>query len=284
MRSSPRSLTPRESTWALLDVWLEGGMQAAAPPLSSEEVRRVISTLAPLTRKTEIVLVGGQALAFWSARFAEQSGEIRVVASKDIDFEGSSDAARIAATLLDAKVMIPSPVEASPVTGVVTFTDADGFDRTLDFIGAPRGLDAEDVRETAVRVDLGTSANRVTQASFWVMHPERCMESRIYNTVELQRDDPLGLDQLRVSVPVARRWSEVILDDDALDHDQGVRAVLSLNERIFEKCCDDRCFGAVYERHGIDPFHAVLLDPRLPQAFQDRRYPQMARRLKGIRA
>ena len=106
-------------------------MQAGAPPLRSEEVRRVITALAPLTRKTDIVLIGGQALAFWSARFAEPSGEISVVASKDIDFEGSADAARTAATLLDAEVMIPSPVEPSPVTGVVTFTDADGNTKKL---------------------------------------------------------------------------------------------------------------------------------------------------------
>ena len=259
-------------------------MQAALPPLRSEEVRRVISVLAPLTRKTEIVLVGGQALAFWSARFAEESGEISVVASKDIDFEGSADAARIAATLLDGKLMIPSPVEPSPITGVVTFTDADGFDRTLDFIDAPRGLNAEDVRETAIRVDFKVSVDQGTQTSFWVMHPERCMESRIYNTIELQRDDPLGLGQLRVSIPIAQRWAEAILDDGALDPDQGVRAVLSLNERIFGRCCDDRCFRAVYERHGVDPFDAVLLDPRLPEAFQSKRHPQMINRLERIRA
>lgn len=258
-------------------------MQAAVPPLGSEEVRRVINALAPLTQETDVVLVGGQALAFWSARFADPSSEISVIASKDIDFEGSADAARVAATLLDARLMIPSPREPSPITGVVTFTDADGFDRTLDFIGAPRGLDAEDVRETAVRVDLNASTGKPDKASFWVMHPERCMESRIYNTVELRRDDQLGLDQLRVSVPVARRWSEAILDDDVLDPDEGVRAVLSLNERIFEKCCDDRCFRFVYDRHGIDPFQAVLLDSRLPQAFQDKRYPQMVGRLESIR-
>jgi hypothetical protein len=258
-------------------------MQAGAPPLRSEEVRRVITALAPLTPKTDIDLIGGQARAFWSARFAEPSGEISVVASKDIDFEGSADAARAAATLLDAEVMIPSPVEPSPVTGVVTFTDADGYDRTLDFIGAPRGLDAEDVRETAVRVDLDASPGQSMDASFWVMHPER-MESRIYNTIELRRVDQLGLDQLRVSVPVARRWSEAILDDETLDHGLRSRAVLSLNERIFAKCCDDRSFHAVYDHHGIDPFQAVLLDGRLPQAFRDRRYPQMVRRLESLRA
>jgi hypothetical protein len=206
------------------------------------------------------------------------------VASKDIDFEGSADAARTAAILLDAKVMIPAPVEPSPITGVVTFKDAEGFDRTLDFIGAPRGLDPEDVRETAVRVDLEGSPSGSDAASFWVLHPERCMESRIYNTIELQRDDQLGLGQLQVSVPIARRWSEVILGDETLDPARRVRAVLNLNERIFEKCCDDPCFRAVYDRYGLDPFRAVLLDPRLPQAFRERRYPQMVSRLESIRA
>lgn len=258
-------------------------MEAASPPLRSEEVRRVIGVLAPLTQETDIVLVGGQALAFWSARLVDPSGEISVVASRDIDFEGSADAARTAATLLDARLMIPSSREPSPITGVVTFTDAEGFDRTLDFIGAPGGLDAEDVRETAVRVELDAPAVEPVEASLWIMHPERCMESRVYNTIELQRVDPLGLDQLRVSVPIARRWSEAILDDAALDPDRGVRAVLSLNERIFEKCCEDRCFRVVFDRHGIDPFQAVLLDPRLPEAFQDKRYPQMVRRIEGVR-
>jgi hypothetical protein len=59
---------------------------------------------------------------------------------------------------------------------------------------------------------------------------------------------------------------------------------LTLNERIFHRCCDDRCFRDVYDRHGVDPFQAVLLDPRLPQAFQDKRYPQIAGRLESIRA
>lgn len=64
------------------------------PPLRPEEVQRVLGQLVPLTRDTQIVLVGGQALAFWSARFADSSGEIEAVTSKDIDFEGNADAAR----------------------------------------------------------------------------------------------------------------------------------------------------------------------------------------------
>lgn len=37
------------------------------PPLRPEEVQRVLGQLVPLIQDTQIVLVGGQALAFWSA-------------------------------------------------------------------------------------------------------------------------------------------------------------------------------------------------------------------------
>jgi len=257
-------------------------MQEAKPPLRVEEVERVLGLLAPLSESAQIVLVGGQALAFWSARFAEPAGEIRVVASKDIDFEGSAAAARRAAQLLGGEVMIPPPREPSPMTGTVTFVDADGIDRSLDFIDAPRGLDAEDVRATAIRVEL-SMPSRDDRAVLWVMHPERCMESRIYNTIDLGRDDELGLSQLEVSVPVTRRWSQSLLEDRTIEERRRQRAVLDLNERIFQLCSEDRCFLAIHRRYGVDPFEAVLADPRLPEDFLTKRYSQMRERLAEIR-
>jgi hypothetical protein len=257
-------------------------MQEAKPPLRAEEVQRILSLLKPLSDKAQIILVGGQALAFWSARFAEPRGEISVVASKDIDFEGSADSARLAGRLLGGEVMIPSPLEPTPVTGVVTFIDSDGIDRSLDFIRAPRGLTAADVRDTAIRVDLPALAGGGATA-LWVMHPERCMESRVYNTIELARDDSLGLDQLEVSIPIARRWSESLLDDESIEERDRQRAVLRLNERVFKKASEDRCFLKVYRRFAIDPFAAVLDDDRLPEGFRAKRYPQMQQRLAEIR-
>ena len=168
------------------------------------------------------------------------------------------------------------------MTGTVAFVDADGVDRSLDFLSAPRGLDAEDVRETAIRVELSMSS-QTNHAVLWVMHPERCMESRIHNTIDLGRDDELGLSQLEVSVPIARRWSLSLLDDETLGERRRLRAVLDLNERIFKLCSEDRCFLAVYRRYAIDPFAAVLADPRLPEDFLTKRYPQMRERLAAIR-
>jgi hypothetical protein len=65
-------------------------MQEAKPPLRVEEVERILGLLTPLSESAQIVLVGGQALAFWSARFAEPSGEFGPLASKDIDFSAGA--------------------------------------------------------------------------------------------------------------------------------------------------------------------------------------------------
>jgi hypothetical protein len=257
-------------------------MQEAKPPLRPEEVQRVLGDLEPLIRDAQVILVGGQALAFWSGRL-RAAGEIDIVTSKDIDFEGTADAARLAGRLLGAEVMIPSAREPSPLTGVVTFVDTDGIERSLDFIGAPRGLTDEDVRETAIQVTLA-GAGTDEPVAFWVMHPERCMESRIYNTIELDRTDATGLSQLRASIPIARRWSEALLGDDAIEQRARQRAVLALNERIFEKCCEDYCFLAVHARHGVDPFDAVINDARLPKGFAEKRYPKMVDRLAKKRS
>ena len=35
----------------------------------------------------------------------------------------------------------------------------------------------------------------------------------------------------------------------------------------------------VYARHGLEPFDAVLAGPLLPDAFNEKRYPQMLERL-----
>lgn len=165
---------------------------------------------------------------------------------------------------------------------MVVFIDSDGQERELDFIEAPRGLTARDVRDTAVQVTIADSTTG-RDVSFWVMHPERSMESRVYNVVELRRTGSISMSQLRVSIDSAREWSRVILGDEALGPRIRQRAVLRLNERIFRKCRSDRCFRALYRRHRVDPFEAILLDDRLPTNFRELRYPQMVSTLEATR-
>lgn len=132
---------------------------------------------------------------------------------------------------------------------------------------------ADDVRDTAVRV---ASAPDTMPFGIWVMHPERVMESRIYNVQILRHDDDHAIAQLRASIAIAREWSRLLLGDESIPESDRVRAVLRLNERIFRRCLDDLHFRALYRDRAIDPFAAVLEDDaRLPDAFRQTRYPQM---------
>ncbi|MHB8693816.1 MAG: hypothetical protein ACYDHH_21470 [Solirubrobacteraceae bacterium] len=232
-----------------------------------------------MTADPSVVLVGGQAVFFW-ARFlglvTAGSFEDRLV-SKDIDFEGSAAAARATADLLGGRSRVPSFDHHTPLTGVVFFDDSDGFERRVDFLVAPLGLNSRDVRDTAVEIEIGAGASL---AKVWAMHPERVMESRIANVQILKIGDEHAIAQLRTSIAIAREWSRFLLGADSVPERDRVRAVLRLNERIFRKCDGDLHFRQLFAERGIDPFDAVLVDDsRLPDAFRSRRYPQMVEQL-----
>ena len=257
----------------------------AKPPLRDEEVQRILGLLEPLSVDRSIVLVGGQAVAFWTRFLQERSSEVAAftpLVSKDIDFEGSARAVRRAADLLTARVRLASIDDHTPNTGIVLFIDADGVEREIDFIDEPLGLRARDVRDTAVRLIVSGGEVRY-EVLVWVMHPERCMESRIYNAQVLGKTDALAMRQLQASIVCAREWSRYLLDEDSSP--ERVRAVLRINERIFRKCMRDIHFRAAQLALGIDPFEALLVDHcALPVRFRETRYPQMRQQLEGRRA
>lgn len=104
--------------------------------------------------------------------------------------------------------------------------------------------------------------------------PVLCLQSRVYNVISLKRDAQLSLDQLRASIACTRAYSRELLS--ALPGRDGSREVLAINERIARLAHEDAGWVTLPTRHpGIDPFDAILLDPRLPAGFHDHRYPQL---------
>ncbi len=256
---------------------------AEKPPLRPEEVRRILRELAPLSEDRRVILIGGQAVAFWAAflRVEARIAEAKLFTSRDIDFEGAAQSARRAGELLQGRVRVPDIDRHTPNTGLVVFRDADGIEREIDFLSAPYGLTARDVRDTAIRLNVGDPTRG--EVPFWVMHPERCMESRVYNDAGLRQTGTIAIDQLRRSVACANAFSRYLLDEDSGDGEDRVRTVLRLNERVFRKCLSVRAFRDVYFDHGVDPFDAVLVDDRLPERFHTRRYPQMVEQIEDRR-
>jgi hypothetical protein len=178
------------------------------PPLRHEEVQRILRLLDPLIDERRIVLIGGQAVAFWMRFLAPASSEldsIRPLTSKDIDFEGGSQAVKRAAQLLAGRMRLAGMDDHTPNTGLVMFTDSDGVPRVIDFIDEPLGLRGRDVRDTAVQLHVTDTADDLPALRIWVMHPERCMESRVVNTIALGKTEPLAKRDRQNRARAARR-------------------------------------------------------------------------------
>lgn len=249
-------------------------------PLSYRDVEAMLNRLGDSA--SGIVLVGGQAVNFWAEQYMARAPELGAHApytSKDIDFCGARAAVLECARRLGGRAFLPVDFDPTPNSGQVIFMDDTGTERIIDFLVQPFGLDMADVLRTSLPVEVLDDAGLPTGARFRVMHPERCMESRIHNVIGLPGyDTERALAQLRATVVCTR---EFILDLLAAGR---ARPTLDLAERIFHFCHDEPRGRAVYERYGIDPFSAVFADPRLPVEFNEVRYPQMVSRLAVRRA
>jgi len=154
-----------------------------APPLNLDEAEQIIARLEALIRERRVVLVGGQAVAIWTAQLeSRMQGALNteLVASRDIDLLGNASDLRQAGELLDGKVRVAGWDDHTPLTGVAIFLDDKGHERRLDVLESVYGMNSKDVRNTAIEIDLVLPHQR--QVRVWVMHPERCMESRVHNS------------------------------------------------------------------------------------------------------
>lgn len=161
--------------------------------------------------------------------------------------------------------------------GVAIFTDDNGHERRLDVMRSIYGMRSDDVRATAIEVDVLLDDGR--EVRVWAMHPERCMESRAHNSALANKQTDLAWRQLRASILCARAFSELLLDARG---EPGVRAVLNLNEHVFRFAQTDRCVRLALDR-GIEVFDAVLDDERLPEKFRAIRMRQMQHAIRESR-
>jgi hypothetical protein len=231
-----------------------------------------------------IVLVGGQAVSCWAEHYLSLGRVPELVAgapytSKDADFVGDRKAASYCARKLDGSAHFPDdPGDPSPSTAKVVFKDANGRERTIDFLRVVYGLDSDDLVKTSIPFVLHTSG-KPTGQRIRVMHPERCMESRAHNYVGLPGyKDEHSLKQLRASIVCCREFIRDLIE--AGKH----RPALDLMERIFDFCTRDIHGRVVHAESNLDPFDAVFVDPRLPEKFATERYPRMVTELGAARS
>ncbi|MCU0659073.1 MAG: hypothetical protein MUF64_28595 [Polyangiaceae bacterium] len=128
---------------------------------------------------------------------------------------------------------------------------------------------------SSIPVDVLDEQGQVMTSTLRVMSPIWCLISRVHNVVGLPEtyDNEHGLWQLKASILSARVFLSVLLEEGL------VRQALHSIKRIHELCLQHPHGRALYRDKKIDPFDAVVPDPRWPAAFNEVRYPQLRRLL-----
>ena len=145
---------------------------------------------------TDMVLVGGQALAFWAAYYGAPSPPIAT--TKDVDLLGTrADVERLARGL-QGKAAFPRS-GLTLLVGQVTKDLPDGGYINIDVLSNVYGdVTRDGVKGRAVAVTVGAGALRV-------MHPLDVLQGRLENVHGIsEKQDEHGLAQLRLAVEVAR--------------------------------------------------------------------------------
>lgn len=249
------------------------------PPLDLPALYDLLARLQPVASNRRLILVGGQALALWSAQLAayDEGVDAELATSIDIDFQATPADARSAAQQLGVKILVPSIDDITPNSGVASFVDVAGYSRQLDFIDTPYGLDADDVRDTAFEVAVRREG--ADDATFWVMNPQRCLRSRVANLSLPGKSGPLAIGQLRVAVAITRAFGRWLLHVG-----QPPRSVYRLNERVFELAYYDRRALRAWAEFEVDVMDALTVDDRLSDAHLRVRQPQMRHLIDERRA
>ena len=247
----------------------------AATGYTVEEVWQLLgefSTLAP-----EVVLVGGQALAFWARYYrARVPGDLLPYVTLDVDFLGTSAQAKVFADRLPgAKLYVPTLDDHTPSSGRVVARNILGRTLEVDFLHSIAGLSESDVQRNAI--DLKDARGKLILR---VMHPLYCLESRIKNLVLLPaKRNRFGVAQARLAVQVMRLHITRVLAEEAA----GLRKALKLVERVGEIALSEpgkRC----YIEYRIDVLRAVPANSIQSTGFQDLRWPRLRRQVAQRRS
>jgi hypothetical protein len=246
--------------------------------LSLIDVRSLLKKLGPdLT--DAIVVIGGQAVAFWAEIYRNELPEdlrAEPLTSKDLDFEGDKAAVRLTADRLGGEAFFPDLDDPTPNVGVVKYVDESGEIWGIDFLEVPFGLkSAQEVFDRAQRLEVLDEEGGGSGQFFLILNPIHALLSRVANVAALPGGNTSqGLNQLRAAISSCRAFVKTVLSE------YDPRKALKLNEEVFEIAISMHG-QTVFQKYRIDPMEAVLLDDHLPGEFRVIRYPQMLEQFDG---
>lgn len=218
---------------------------------------------------TKMILVGGQALAFWTAYYDIPTPAIAI--TKDVDLIGTrADVTRIARGL-GAKAVFPSKRALTLLKGQVLKEFSDGAYINIDVMFRVFG----DITTQAI-VERSVPAENAA-GQFRVMHPLDVLQGRLENVYGLpEKQDEHGIAQLRAAIGTARKFLADIASQESTGANKTRRPVaLGHIARIETMALSDagRKVARRYEVHVAD---AIEPEPVAHiKAFVEKKLPQL---------
>lgn len=217
------------------------------------------------TRTDGIVLIGGQAVAFWIRYFNIKP---RLAAlTRDIDYLGTKAEAKRASARLQVphRLRIATLDDATPGTALL-LVDMAGYPEPvlIDYLAEIVGVSSGEINRSAVTIEFQHEPLRV-------IHPLQLLQAKIWNLYRLaQKRTPEGIEQARLAIEIVIAFVE--------------RAGLSQRDLLKTVETIGR-FAATAparyarEHHRLECLEAVppsvFKNGILPPAFHEKRWPQI---------
>ncbi len=219
----------------------------------------------------EMILVGGQALAFWAAYYSVPAPPTAV--TKDVDFIGTrADVERLARGL-EAKAMFRHQRALTLLAGQVEKTLPGGDYINIDVLSRVYGnVSAASLAKRALLADSPAG-------SFRVMHPLDVLQGRLENLYGLvDKQDEHGIAQLQLAVGMVREFLRDITSQEAERQEAGGRPASLRHVRRVEGLALSDAGRKIAKRYKIHVADAIDPVPFLHiQSFRAKKFPQLRR-------
>jgi hypothetical protein len=231
----------------------------------SDVVTSVLRAAGP-----RLILVGGQALAFWMDRYKIPLPAELPYVSRDIDFLGESrgDVSEVQrlAGVLGGQAVIPHERTLTALVGqAIKDISEDEFinvDIVFRVLGAGDGL-----RARAVEVRHGDIA-------FKVMHPLDLLKSRLDNLHQLpEKQTDIGRAQLGAAIAVVQAFLKHIAEENP--GQAGKRPTVLTFISLIERLALGDAGRKVADRHGLHVADAIVPELVASAEFRQKKLPQL---------
>lgn len=239
-----------------------------------EMVLRVLESAGP-----DLVLVGGQALAYWMEYYGIDLDDVRVnPVTRDVDFY-TRNAANTApvhrfANAIGGTAEILGRRSITALVGTAV-ADLEGRKVNVDVIHAVVGISKEAVEQNSVQVTL------VSGKVIRVMHPLDVLASRNANLHKLaDKQNPEGAMQLQLAVLVVRGYLKQQIDAILANRDLSAverqRELLNLISDVTAVAKKNAARGNA-SRFGVHVADAIPADVIPPGPFWEMQWPHLRR-------